>query len=278
MTSNSAGPVQNYLDMQKTVFIYRRPNTTNLPDDIYVDAKRRLGSVFLKGGDILKGLTIAEQKKWMPELLGISHTEAGWAKEVRKYFANLTVDVPADGVTLNIALDEEGNPINVGDYVKFRFASAHPHVSDDPSGNKGRYFISDPQKEEAEKVSDTRLRKDAYKQLIMLSDDAEKSVVILKAFGKRTADLSSQQVELELETLLEQDHKEFIRVCTDKNVETVAFIWDCIEAGVLRKAGNTFLFGDEAIGDDMDSAIRFLNLKKNSSMLLDIKAKLKAFS
>ena len=67
-------------------------------------------------------------------------------------------------------------------------------------------------------------------------------------------------------------------MCTDKNVETVAFIWDCIEAGVLRKAGNTFLFGDEAIGDDMDSAIRFLNLKKNSSMLLDIKAKLKAFS
>tara|TARA_R100000951_G_scaffold29053_4_gene24912 strand:- start:1219 stop:2013 length:795 start_codon:yes stop_codon:yes gene_type:complete len=264
--------------MQKTVFIYRRPNTTNLPNDLYVDAKRRLGSVYLKGGDILKGLTIAEQKKWMPELLGISHTEAGWAKEVRKYFANLTVDVPAEGVTLNIAVDEEGNPINVGDYVKFRFAQAHPHVSDNPEGNKGRYFISDPQKVEAEKVSDTRVRKDAYKQLILLSDDEEKGIVVLKASGKRTEGLTAQQIEIALEDLLEADHKEFIRVCTDKNVETVAFIWDCVEAGVLRKAGNTFLFGDEAIGDDMDGAIRFLNLKKNSSMLLDIKAKLKAFS
>jgi hypothetical protein len=264
--------------MNKTVFIYRRPNTTNLPDDIYVEAKRRIGSVYLKGGDILKGLTIAEQKKWLPEVLGISPTEAGWAKQVRSYFANLTIEVPSKGVTLNISLDEEGNPINVTDYIKFRFAEAHPHVSLNEAGSKGRYFISDPQKEEASKVADTRLRKDAYKQLILLSDDQPRAELVLKAFGKRTADMSEQQRELELEKVLEEDHTEFIRVCTDKNLDVVALIWDCVEAGVLRKSGNTFLFGDEALGDDMEQAIRFLNTKKNSSMLLDIKAKLKAFS
>lgn len=261
----------------KTVFIYRRPNTTNLPDDVYVEAKRRIGSVFLKGGDILKGLTIAEQKKWLPEILGISPTEAGWNKEVKNFYANLTVDVPQEGVTLNISTDEEGNPINVMDFVKFKFVSAHPHVSTDENSTKGRYFISDPQKEEAAAVADTRQRKDAYKHLIMLSDDAERSVLVLKAAGVRTEGLSAQQIELELEDLLEEDYSEFIRICTDKNIETVALIWDCVEAGVLRKAGNTFLFGDEVLGDDMDSAIRFLNQKKNSSMLLDIKAKLKAF-
>lgn len=264
--------------MQKTVFIYRRPNTTNLPDDVYVEAKRRIGSVYTKGGDILKGLTIAEQKKWLPEILGIAPTEAGWAKEARRYFANLTIEVPAEGVTLNIAMDEEGNPINVVDYIKYRFAMDHPHVSTDENSSAGRYFISDPQKEEAAAVADTRLRKDAYKQLILLGDDADRAVLVLKAAGVRTADLTPQQVELELEDMLEDNPNEFIRICTDKNLDTVALIWDCVEAGVLRKSGNTFLFGDEVLGDDMEQAIRFLSLKKNSAMLLDIKAKLKAFS
>jgi hypothetical protein len=264
--------------MQKTVFIYRRPNTTNLPDDVYVEAKRRIGSVYLKGGDILKGLTIAEQKKWLPEILGISPAEAGWAKQVRSYFANLTIDVPPGGVTLNIATDEEGNPVNVGDFIKYRFAMSHPHVSDKENSTAGRYYISDPREKEQKAVAAGRLRKDAYKQLILVSDDAERAVLVLKAFGKKTTGLTASQIELELEDLLEQSPAEFIRVCTDKNIETVALIWECIEAGVLRKSGNTFLFGDEVLGDDMEQTIRALTLKKNSSMLLDIKAKLKAFS
>lgn len=264
--------------MNKTVFIYRRPNTTNLPDDVYVEAKRRIGSVYLKGGDILKGLTIAEQKKWLPEILGISPTEAGWAKQVRSYFANLTIEVPQEGVSLNISLDEEGNPINVTDYIKYRFALDHPHVSEDENSSRGRYFISDPTKEEAAAVADTRLRKDAYKQLILLSDDNDRAILVLKAAGVRTGDMTPQQIELELEDMLEDDPKEFIRICTDKDLDTVALIWDCVECGVLRKSGNTFLFGDEVLGDDMEQAIRFLKAKKNSAMLLDIKAKLKAFS
>ena len=266
------------LDMQKTVFIYRRPNTTNLPDDVYVEAKRRIGSVYKSGGDILKGLTIAEQKKWLPEILGISPTDPTWARQVKRFYANLTIDVPQEGVTLNIATDEEGNPINVMDFVKYKFALDHPHVSTDQNSSRGRYFISDPQKEEAAAVSSTRHRKDAYKQLILLSEDESKALQVLKAYGVRTAGLSSAQIELELEDLLEEDANEFIRVTTDKNLETVSFIWDCIEHGVLRKSGNTFLFGDEVLGDDMEQAVRFLNNKKNSSMLLDIKAKLKAFS
>jgi hypothetical protein len=197
---------------------------------------------------------------------------------VNRFFANLTVEVPQEGVKFNIDTDEEGNPINVMDYIKFKFVSAHPHVSTEEKSSKGRYYISDPQKEKAAATASTRLRKDAYKQLILLSDDAARTELVLKAFGKRTTSMDAATMELELETLLEANHAEFIRVCTDKNLETVALIWDCIEAGVLRKSGNTLLFGDEVLGDDMEQAIRFLNTKKNSSMLLDIKAKLKAFS
>lgn len=262
----------------KTVFIYRRPNTTNLPDDVYSEAKRRIGSVYTKGGDILKGLTIAEQKRWLPEILGISPNEAGWAQMVRRYFANLTIEVPPTGVELNISVDEEGNPINVVDYIKWKFALGHPHVSTNEKGSAGRYYISDPQKEEAAKVAAGRNKKDAYKALILVSEDADKTVQVLKAFGVRTDGMTPAQLELALEAKVEENPTEFVRVCNDKNLEMVAFIWDAIETGVLRKSGNTFLFGDEVLGDDMEQAIRFLNTKKNSEVLLDIKAKVKAFS
>ncbi len=186
--------------------------------------------------------------------------------------------MPTAGVELNIAVDEEGNPINVMDYIKFKFVSSHPHVSTVEKSTKGRYYISDPQKEKAAKTAGTRLRKDAFKELILLADDSDRSILVLKAFGTRTEGMDEAAIELALESKLEENYAEFIRVCTDKNLESVALIWDCIEAGVLRKSGNTFLFGDEVLGEDMEQAIRFLNTKKNSAMLLDIKAKLKAFS
>jgi hypothetical protein len=247
-------------------------------NDVYSEAKRRIGSTYTKSGDILKGLTIAEQKKWLPEILGIASTEAGWAKQVRDYFANLTVEVPPNGVELNISTDEEGNPINVVDYIKWKFASAHPHVAAEEKSSKGRYFISDPQREEAAKIAKGRTKKDAFRALILVTEDLDKSKQVLKAFGIRVDNLSAAQIELALEDQAEANPTEFVRVCNDKNLEMVAFIWDAIESGVLRKSGNTFLFGDEVLGDDMEQAIRFLNTKKNSEILLDIKAKVKAFS
>ena len=121
------------------------------------------------------------------------------------------------------------------------------------------------------------MRKDAYKQLILLSDDEAKAIQVLKAYGINTGGLTAAQIELELEDLLEENPNEFVRVCTDKNLETVSFIWDCIEHGVLRKSGNTFLFGDEVLGTH-GAGRSLAGSKKNSSMLLDVKAKLKAFS
>jgi hypothetical protein len=179
---------------------------------------------------------------------------------------------------LNISTDEEGNPINVVDYIKWKFASAHPHVAAEEKSSKGRYFISDPQREEAAKIAKGRTKKDAFRALILVTEDLDKSKQVLKAFGIRVDNLSAAQIELALEDQAEANPTEFVRVCNDKNLEMVAFIWDAIESGVLRKSGNTFLFGDEVLGDDMEQAIRFLNTKKNSEILLDIKAKVKAFS
>ena len=107
----------------KLVYLLRRENTTNLPDDVYVDAKRRIGSVFDSTGSLLTGLSLDEQKRILPSVIGMSPTDMGWANKVRKFYAELTIEVPQNGVELNITLDEDGNPVAPMEYVKFRFAA-----------------------------------------------------------------------------------------------------------------------------------------------------------
>lgn len=264
---------------QKTVFLFRRDNTTNLPDDVYVDAKRRIGSVFDKQGNLLKGLSLDEQKNILPSVIGMSANDPNWSNAVRRFYAEMTIDVPQAGVELNISMDENGEPEAPLDFVKFRFAALHPHVAEaeDTNVHNTRYYFYDPKVEEEARVAETRLKKEAYKALILVCDDEKQMDLVLKASGVNTNSLSKEQKELELEDLVELDPSEFIRVSKDKNIESIALINECLDTEVLRKSGNTYLYGDEVLGEDLEQTIRFLNLKRNSGTLQDIKAKLNAF-
>ena len=111
-----------------------------------------------------------------------------------------------------------------------------------------------------------------------MCEDESKMDQVLKAMGRKTEDLSKDQKELELEELLEADPETFISTCEDKDLEYISLINDCIDKSVLRKVGNTYLFGDQEIGEELSGAVRALKLKRNSGMLQDIKSKLKAFN
>jgi len=263
----------------KTVYLFRRENTTNLPDDVYVEAKRRVGSVFDRQGNLVKGLSLDEQKKYLPNILGIGPADPGWSNAVRRFYAELTIEVPQNGIELDISLNEEGEPVAPLDYVKFRFAALHPHVAEaeDSIGIGTRYYFFDPAKDEKIRVAETRQRKDAFKSLILICEDEPKMDQVLRAYGKRITLQSQDQKELMLEELVDEDPAEFIRVCNDKNLEYVALINECLDTNVVRKSGNTYLYGDEVLGEDLEQTVRHLKLKRNSGMLQDIKAKLQAF-
>lgn len=264
----------------KTVYLFRRDNTTNLPDDVYIEAKRRIGSVFDNQGQLLKGLSLDEQKRILPPVIGMSSNDPNWANAVRRFYAEMTIEVPQNGVELDISINEEGEPNSPLDFVKFRFAALHPHVAEEEDSNISgtRYYFFDPAKDEQDRVAETRKRKEAYKALILICDDEKQMDLVLKAYGKRVNSMTKDQKELELEQVMDDDPNEFIRVAEDKNLEVVALIKECIDLNVLRKSGNTYLYGDEVLGEDLEQTVRHLNLKRNSGMLQDIKAKLKAFS
>ena len=106
------------------VTILRRPNYTNLPDDVYAESKRKIGSVFTASGDIIRGLTFAEQKQYLPEIIGISPTDHEFGRACKDYYLNMTVEVPMGGLDLEVGLDDDGHPLNVIDYVKYKFVLA----------------------------------------------------------------------------------------------------------------------------------------------------------
>lgn len=264
------------------ITVNRRPNYTNLPDEIYAESKRKIGSVFTASGDIVKGLTFAEQKEYLPEIIGISPTDAEFGRACKEYYLNLTVEVPMAGLDLEVGLDEGGHPLSIIDYVKYKFLLAHPYVAkeeDELDGNKRlKYYISDGRKELMQASADLVLRKKAYKEYIKLSDNDDRMNMVLHVYGYNPAKLTKDEKDLQLEELQEDNPEYFIDICTDKNLEMVALINQSLSLEALRRVGNSILDGDIVLGDSMEEAVLFLKDKKNSNVLTALKAKLKAFA
>jgi len=266
----------------RIITIKRRENTTNLPDHVYAESKRRIGSTFTKTGDIYTGLTFPEQKKLMPYILGVDTNDVGFGKEVKAYFRNMTIEVPLEGVQLEAGTDESGEPLNVMDYVKYKFAFGHPHVAGDEqqitTNRSYKYYIYDEALELEEDFNALEYRKKAYKEFIKLVDNTKKVDMVIRMYLENPKDMDEKRKELFLEQMLEENAYTFFNIVTDKNLEMRAFIEECLSLEVLRRVGNSILLGDEKLGDSMEEAVLFLKDKKNSSTITTLKARLQQYA
>ena len=186
------------------------------------------------------------------------------------------------GLDLEIGLDEDGHPLNVIDYIKYRFACAHPFVVADESelgaSKRHQYYISDTRKELKEASANLVIRKDAYKEYIKLSDNEDRMNMVLHVYGFDPKSMTKDEKDLQLEELQEDNPLYFLDICKDKNLELTALINEALSAEALRRVGNSILDGDITLGDSMEEAVLFLKDKKNSNVLTAVKAKLKAFA
>ncbi len=267
--------------MSRVVYIRRRDTNTNIPKHVYAESKRKIGSCFTQSGDIIKGLSFSEEQKLLPSVLGMSHDNVNFFKAVKDFYTELTVEVAlGKGTPLEVELDPQGNPTNLMDYIRYKFCLAHPYVSQhqDELKSKHKYFIYDTKSEEDKNYSALEMRKTAYKEFIKLTAKEDKMDHVLRVLGIDPRSLSSEQKEMKLESSLESEPEAFFEVVTDKHLEDRAFVEQCISTGVIRKVGNTLLNGDENLGDSMEECILFIRDKKNSGVLVTLKARLKEFS
>ena len=266
----------------RKVVIKRKANATNLPDHVYAEAKRKIGSTFSSNGDILTGLTFGEQQKYLPAVIGVDSKDVNFQREVKTYYQNMTVVVEHGGTSLEIGVDEDENPINLMDFIRYKFACAHPHVAKDEAEIKSKrtykYFVYDTEIEKVKKLSNVKRRKEAYKEFIKLTADESKVNQLLMVYGYSPKTMDEAQKEITLENELEGNPTQFLDYAQDKNIQHQAFIQDCISNEVIRRVGNTYLNGDESIGDSLEEAVLYLKDKKNSETYTTLKARLKTFS
>lgn len=248
-------------------------------NSVYADSKWKIGSCFSREGDIATGLSRKEVQKYLPDFIGISPDEVGFAKGVRNFFADLTIDVPSEGLVLEIGVDEDGFPLAVLDFIKYRFAKANPKVVDQGK-DKNPYLhlfeIVDPQEKLQQQSAHLKLKVEANKEFTkLIGNDIKFGHVCNVLLGSNK--MSREELEIAMDKLIQDNPKSFLEVVQDKNLDTRSFILECVSYQVLRKAGTSYINGDDIIGGEMDEAIVYLKDPKNSDVVATLKARLAEF-
>ena len=229
----------------------------------------------------MTGLTAKEEEKILPLVLGVSIDSPEFLKRKAEFYANITVDVPLQGAPLQVGVDENGMFIKPTDYLKFKFASIHPWVSKDEAGlnehGMKQFYIHDPETKLKEQTVKLNLRKDAYKEFILLTAKPEKMAMVVNLLGNDPKGMKPEEMEQFLEGIVTTDSEKFLNVVKDKNLEMKSFLMECVSAEVITRIGSSLLEGDEVLGNSIEEAILKLNDKANSETLARLKARLQQF-
>ena len=269
--------------MKKTISIRRKEMLNHLPKAVVAEAVTKLSSVYVDRQP-LKGFSPEEEKKYMANFLDVAPNHADWPKYSKAFWAELSIPVGFTGVQLEIGTDDNGNPENLMDYIKYRFALKHPHVSltkeeMDTNFNK-RFYIQDLSRDDKVLNNKIQLRKDADKVFIKVSSDIKNMRRVYRLMSNKVNpnNLTDEQLENGLYEMKESSPKKFIRVSIDKHLEMKAEIEEMVSAEVLRKIGNQVIYIDDIIGETIDDTVIYLKDKKNSGTLTVLRAKLKELS
>ncbi len=265
--------------MSKKVFIRRKEVNSHLPKAVRAEAVTKLSSVFVNRQP-LKGITPKEEKELMTELLDVSPEHVDWPKHSKRFWADMTIPVGFTGVELEVGIHEDGSPISIMDYLKYKFALKHPYVAlteEEMNGDfNKRFYIQDLSREDKVKNTQIQFKKDADKEFIKLAANPKNMKRVLRLLSNTNPDrMTDEQVENALYEIKNSKTKQFLKIAKDKNLEVKAEIEEMVTASVLRKIGNQIIFIDEVLGETLDDAVVFLKDKKNSGTLTILRAKLK---
>tara|TARA_R110002096_G_scaffold154090_2_gene318147 strand:- start:5861 stop:6670 length:810 start_codon:yes stop_codon:yes gene_type:complete len=265
--------------MSKKVFIRRKEINNHLPKEVQAEAVSKLSSVYVNRQP-LKGLDPLEEKKLMDGILDVSPAHNDWPKHSKAFWAEMTIPVGFTGVELEIGLHEDGSPVSIMDYLKYKFAIKHPHVAlteEEMLRDFGkRFYIQDLTREDKVKNTEIQFKKDADKEFIKLASTPKNMRRVLRLLANSNPDrMTDEQVENALYEIKGANTKKFLKIAKDKNLEVKSEIEELVTASVLRRIGNQVIFIDEVIGDTLEDAVVFLKDKKNSGTLTVLRAKLK---
>lgn len=260
---------------RKQIIVMQRPVASHLPVPIVNNAVKTIGSVY-KGGAPLRGLSKEDELKYMPKLLGIDEDDRSFYKEVRNFWLNVRIPVEGDGATLDVSTND-GEPTNIKDWVHYKFILNHPLVatSRDKLKSHQEFYLYDYDEEKRKENNMFKVKRKAFIELDKIDKDTDKMKMIYGILSDNDGSkLGAIDLSNELNSYVEEDPVKFLKVATDKKLETKAFIIQAINKNVLSKIGNQIFFVDEKLGDTLEEAVTVIDDKSKSSVKQMIKAKM----
>jgi hypothetical protein len=268
--------------MSKKVTLRQKDVLNHLPKEVRAEAVYKLSSVFVDRQP-LRGFTGEEENRYLKGQVDVAPEHVEWPRHTKEFWVNLTIPVGWTGIELEVGVDDNDNPLNILDFIKYNFALKHPQVAltkEEMEGSQNkRFYIQDLTRDDKVRNNDIQIRKDADKEFIKVSTDVKSMKRILRILSNVNPDrLTSEQVENSLYELKNKDPKKFFKIATDKNLELKSEIEEMVSANVVRRIGNQVVFLDDVLGDTLEDTIIHLKDKKNSGKLITLRAKLKEVS
>ena len=302
-------------EFPKVVFLRRVPIPGRLPGQNLDESKQKIGSGW-KGSAILRGLNFSEEVKYLKDIIGLSPESTNWEIATKNYWANISKEVPPkDGVELEVGLryftaadyeydqtqclrgvngeliDHKGLPINMADYILWRYCLNYSRVANVPEdigkSPKIEFYLFSKDKEITDKKNILNSKRKAsmllYKRLserdwvdyilrVLIAQDQSHTKDV-RSLNKMTED----EKDILLDEYVGSNPDKFLGLAEDKNLEVRSFIELCVAMGKLTRIPNTdtITMDGVSLGNSIMEVISFLNNPKNNDVLQTLKAQIK---
>lgn len=244
-------------------------------------ATRNYSAPMDRNGNIICPLTDEEKEYFEnPEVSGMSYKPGDLSpyKEHKNFWRNHKVRLGKDPKVLR--LDQPK------DYIDYKLLLANtseiaPSLEDAKKKRSYKFMLVSEDVAIDNRISRQKKLQEAYMFLGKINENKEEMSNFLRIYGKRVpVDASLKWLQDELGKLIDENLTAFLDIAKDADRKTRLLILDAVEAGIIAKDGRKyFLQGGEPLASPgevplMEAAVKFLKLKKNQDILLDIKGRL----
>jgi hypothetical protein len=237
------------------------------------------------------GLTHKEEQILMPGLVGYEHTDRDFRKEVNNFFNNINTRVPAEGLKLNIGLEDDSMPlstnnypINIEQYVRYRHALKNPQVGKNREEAERyqhiKFYIVDQAEETLTASKMLAVEDEAQIRYLEIRKDPRKVEMVLTLLNIDTRNMSNDDMMLELkrqsssdpnqpDTMNEQKLDRFIKICKDRDMQVKYDIFQMISVGVLERVSRKILDKETGVilGNNLRETVLYFRDKANAKQV-----------
>ena len=266
---------------------------------------RAIGSYFREIGKVYEtGLTREEENLVMPELMGgitPGDDKNEFRRQVQTFFKDINTKIPAEGLKLQIGLQQEGPlsennpPLKPMDYVRYKHAIKHPQVAmDKDSAEKYQHILFYVVDKAAQLDSKSKLQQyedAAQTEYLQINKDLSKVEMVLTLLGVNTRNLTESDMVIQLKALATIDVEssdlmnterlqKFVAVVNDKELITKYDIMEMVRNNILDRVKTKILLKEtgETIGDNLKEAVIWMHVKANSKTVNTLYANLDEMS